>query len=63
MLDVSNEEYIIWNNKHIIVKGTSIYYANWHEKGIVFIQNRITNDGNWMTFEDFCGTYEIQTNH
>ena len=30
---------ILWNNKNIIIEGRKPYYKEWHQRGIVYIQD------------------------
>ena len=56
-------EEIIWNNKFITIEGKSIYYKEWHSRGVIFIQDLCDSQGNWLTFEAFVTKFGIRTNY
>ena len=37
--------YIIWNNKEVLIDKKSIYWENWKNKGILFIQDLLDQEG------------------
>ena len=53
---------IIWNNKSIIIDGKSIYFREWHTKGVTYIQDLVNRDETWMSFQQFSNNYKIKTN-
>ena len=53
---------IIWNNKSILIDGKSIYFREWHTKGVTYIQDLLNTDGTWMSFQQFSINYKIKTN-
>ena len=53
---------IIWNNKSILIDGKSIYFREWHTKGVTYIQDLLNRDGTWMSFQQFSNNYKIKTN-
>ena len=55
MLDYAKEIFffdmsyaIIWNNRSILIQNKSIYLKEWVEKGVIFVQDLINEDGSWM---------------
>ena len=57
-----DREYIIWNNKSILIDGKSIFWKNWYDKGVIYIHDFINTNGEWLTFKAFCNKFEIRTN-
>ena len=47
-------EGIIWNNKHILVGGQSIFMRDWYEKGIIVISDLCDQYGAWWSYDAFC---------
>ena len=39
VLYIPNSKYTIWNNMYIKAAGKRIFYRDWFNKGIIFIQN------------------------
>lgn len=56
-------EYILWNNKHITVNNLSIYFKDWHIKGVVYVQDLCKEDGTWLSFAEFTAKYGIRSNY
>ena len=59
---VYDGENIIWNNKYITVDRKSIFWKDWFEKGVIFIQDFLNINGTWMSFQEFTSKYKIRTN-
>ena len=69
MLDFANEiiiescnQNVIWNNRNILLDGTSIFYRDWFERGIIYIHHLRKGQGAWLSFDMFKNKYDIQTN-
>ena len=59
------DEYIsqpLWYNKDIKIDGKSIYINQWFQKGIVHINDLITEDGNFLSFGKLQDLYKVRTN-
>ena len=56
-------EGIIWNNKHILIGGQSIFLRDWYEKGVIFISDLCDHHGAWLSYDAFCKKYNIRTNY
>ena len=63
MFFTPNKECILWNNKCILVENRSLYFKEWHEKGVLYIQDLRNESGNWLSFKDFVDKYNIRTNY
>ena len=57
--NVENE--IIWNTKFVTIAGKSVFYRSWHEAGVKYIKDLLTEDGNLMTLNAFQHTFGIKT--
>ena len=52
---------IIWNNKHILVNNSSIFYRDWFEKGIIHVGDLYEN-GNFITLNSLKNRFNLNTN-
>ena len=50
---------IIWNNKDIRIGSTAIFYRDWFDKGILFIQQLKDDMGHWLSYEQFSVKYNL----
>ena len=57
-----NSEYVIWNNKHILIQGKSLFWREWYQKGIIYMHDLMNDNGSWMSFDQFSHTYGIRIN-
>lgn len=53
---------IIWNNKEILVRGKSIFWKQWFDKGIIFVQDLLHETGRWLSVHEVSDRYEINCN-
>ena len=53
---------IIWNNRSILVENKSIFLNDWAERGVIFVQDLLNQNGSWMSFGEFTDKYNIRTN-
>ena len=44
---------ILWNNKHILIDGKSVYWKEWHEAGILRIKDLLDQNNKFLTFDKF----------
>ena len=61
---ISDKEYfgksIIWNNQNIKIDKTIVYYKEWHNKGVTFLEHLFDYRTNrFYTFEEFKQLYNI----
>ncbi len=49
----------IWNNKNILFKNKSLYYANWFSNGLVLVQQLFNNQGLLLSYSEFLSKYQI----
>jgi len=51
---------IIWNNKAILIGNQPVLYMKWHEKGITFIQDLLSENGNLLSHNELMQRYDIK---
>ena len=39
-----------------------IFYQNWYDKGVIYIQDLMNSHGKWLTYNEFCLMYDVQNN-
>ena len=44
---------ILWNNKHILIDGKSVYWKEWHEVGILRIKELLDENNRFLTLDKF----------
>ena len=44
---------ILWNNKHILIHGKSVYWKEWHEAGILRIKDLLDENNRFLTLDKF----------
>ncbi len=55
----SPQRCFIWNNKNILFKNKSLYYANWFSNGLVLVQQLFYNQGLLLRYSEFLWKYQI----
>ena len=53
---------ILWNNKNITIEEKSLYYKEWYQRGIVYIQDLFDDNGISLNFETFSTKLAMRTN-
>ena len=53
----SYQEFVLFNNKDILLDGCSIFYRNWFEKGVYLIQDLLDANGKIMSYTKFTEKY------
>ena len=56
------QEMILFNNKEILVGNRPIFLKSWFEEGIVSIQDVLSENGKFLSFQEFQETYKIKCN-
>ena len=56
------QDIVLFNNKEILVGGKPIFFSKWFRKGIISIKDLLTENGNFLTFQEFSRKYSCQTN-
>uniref|UniRef100_A0A3Q3ASU9 Reverse transcriptase domain-containing protein n=1 Tax=Kryptolebias marmoratus TaxID=37003 RepID=A0A3Q3ASU9_KRYMA len=49
----------IWNNRYVLHRNKSLYLDHWMEKGVWSIRHFLNDNGNWMSYEEFCLLYNL----
>ena len=49
---------IIWNNKHILIDGKSVYWKEWHDAGILRIKDLLDKSNRFITPNKFLLLYD-----
>ena len=53
---------ILFNNKEILVGNRPIFLKSWFKEGIVSIQDILSENGKFLSFQEFKQTYKIKCN-
>ena len=56
------EEFVLFNNKDILLDGSTIFYRNWLKKGVYLIQDLLNLDGNFLLHPEFIEKYQVKCN-
>ena len=51
---------IIWNNRNIRLDGKTIFINEWYSKGIIYIQDLLNADFNFLSLTEFKETFGVQ---
>ena len=62
ILKCNQGDQILRNNKNITIEGKSLYYKEWHQRGIVYIQGLFDHNGIYLNFETYRTKFTIRTN-
>ena len=52
----------LWHNDNILVNGKTVYYKIWNIMGVRFVNDLLSQDGRFLTFEEFIQTCNVKTN-
>ena len=52
----------IWYNSDIKIHNKSIYYKQWHEKGIQYVKDLLDENGNFLDYNQFKTKYNLNVN-
>ena len=53
---------ILFNNKEILVGGKPIFISEWFNSNILFIQDLLNSNGQFMTYQEFKNKFACKTN-
>ena len=53
---------ILFNNKEILVGGKPIFIGKWFNNNILFIQDLLNNNGQFMSYQEFKDKFACKTN-
>ena len=60
--DPLQREFILWNNKDINVENKSVFWKSWRDKNVLFVQDLLNNQGNYLSPQKFSNKYNIKVN-
>ena len=52
---------IRWSNTHIRLNSVPIKWDNYMRKGVLYIKDILLDADHFMTYDEFCETFDIQT--
>ena len=55
--------FLLRNNEAITIEKKMLFWKSWFNKKIFFIQDILSGDGNFLTFEEFQNKFRIKTNY
>ena len=56
------QETILFNNKAILIGGRPFFLREWFSKGIIYIKDLLTENGQFLSFQEFQRKYDGRTN-
>ena len=56
-------EFLLWNNEAITIEKNMLFWKSWFKKNILFVQDILNADGNFLTLEEFQNKFNIKTNY
>ena len=60
--DPLKREFILWNNKEINIENKSIFWKAWRNKNVLFVQDLLNKQGNYLSPQEFSEKYNIKVN-
>ena len=60
--DPLKREFILWNNRDINIENKSVYWKAWRDKNIIFIQDLLNDQGNYLSPQELNDKYNIKAN-
>ena len=56
------QDIVLFNNKEILVGEKPVFISEWFQKGIISIKDLLTENGKFLTFQEFSLKYSCKTN-
>ena len=60
--DPLKREFILWNNRDINIENKSVFWKAWRDKNVLFVQDLLNNQGNYLSPQEFGDKYNIKVN-
>ena len=60
--DPLKREFILWNNRDINIENKSVFWKAWRDKDVLFVQDLLNNQGNYLSPQEFSDKYNIKVN-
>ena len=58
-----NGEFILWNNKLIVIDNATLFWKSWFEEGVVTVKDVLNPEGNFLSYEEFRNKFNITTHY
>lgn len=58
----SQGEFLLWNNKSITIESKPIFWKPWFKQKILYVQDLLNVNGNFLTIEEFQNKFKLKTN-
>ena len=56
-------EFLLWNNKAITIEKNPLFWRSWFTRKILFVQDFLNVNGNFLTLEEFQNKFKIKINY
>ena len=56
-------EFLLWNNKAITIENYSVFWRSWFIRKILYVQDVLNAEGNFLTIEEFQNKFKIKINY
>ena len=60
--DPLKREFILWNNRDINIENKSVFWKTWRDKNVLFVQDLLNYQGNYLSPQEFSDKYNIKVN-
>ena len=60
--DPLQREFILLNSRDINIENKSVFWKAWRDKNVLFVQDLLTNQGNYLSAQEFSHKYNIKVN-
>ena len=60
--DPLKREFILWSNRDINIENKSVFWKAWRDKNVLFVQDLLNNQGNYLSPQEFSDKYNIKVN-
>lgn len=51
--------YYLWNNRDILYKHKSLYFANWFQNGIYVVSHLLNTSGHLLSYSEFLNKFDM----
>ena len=55
-----NNDLILWNNRRITIERNSVFWKQWFDQGVTFINDLMNSNGKFLTFEEFQNKFKLK---
>ena len=57
-----NAKFILRKNRDINIENKSVFWKAWRDKNVLFVQDFLNNEGNYLSPQQFSDKYNIKVN-